>query len=91
MSKYVSSLGKKGDPCPDCKKPVFDRWGTGHEKCKYPCPDCGFELSVRGLHFGWSPQSSVYCGTCFHEKHCGPKCTFGKHERRRLGTPSRWD
>ena len=32
-------LGNKGDPCPDCKKPVFDRWATGHGNCKYSCPD----------------------------------------------------
>ena len=81
----MTKLGNKGDSCPDCNKPVLDRWGTGHDNCTYPCPDCGKEgLKVRGSHFGWSPIESIYCHKCFHDKYCGPKCTFGKCEKRRL-------
>ena len=83
-SMIKDELGKKGDSCPDCKKPVSDRWGTGHGNCTYSCPDCGeYGLPVKSGHFGWSPVLTAYCHDCFHDKYCGPRCTFGKCERKR--------
>ena len=44
------------------------------------CPDCGLVFTC---NVG-SKLLEPYCWSCYHKSYCGPKCTFGKCESKRI-------